>query len=47
MTAKHPAGSDNEGKPRKDLWPPPEGTVPAPPENKNPLLKLLMDVAST
>jgi hypothetical protein len=47
MTVKHPAGSDNEGKPRKDLWPPPEGTAPAPPENKNPLLKLLMDAAST
>jgi hypothetical protein len=47
MTVKHPAGSDNEGKPRKDLWPPPEGTAPAPPENKNPLLKLLMDAGST
>jgi len=26
--------------PEKNLWPPPEGTAPAPPEDSNPLLKL-------
>lgn len=46
LTAMHPAGSDAAGNPRKDLWPPPEGTAPPPPEEKNPLLKLLMDVCS-
>ena len=46
LTAMHPDGSDADGKPRKDLWAPPEGTAPAPPEEKNPLVKLLMDVCS-
>ena len=27
MTALHPAGNDEERQPRKDLWPPPEGTA--------------------
>ena len=47
MTATHPAGTDTEGNPRKDLWPPPEGTAPQPEEESNPLLKLLMDVSDT
>ena len=47
MSASHPAGSDSDGKPRKDLWPPPEGTAPVPPEESNPLAKLLMDVSSS
>ena len=47
MTASHPAGTDASGNSRKDLWPPPEGTAPAPPEEKNPLIKLLMDVSDT
>ena len=46
LTATHPAGCDADGKPRKDLWPPPEGTAPVPAEEKNPLVKLLMDVCS-
>ena len=29
------------------MWPPPEGTAPMPPEEKNPLIKLLMDVSSS
>ena len=45
MTACHPAGKDCDGNPRKDLWPPPEGSAPAPPEEKNPLVKLLTDVS--
>ncbi|WAQ97056.1 hypothetical protein MAR_029746 [Mya arenaria] len=47
LSAEHPAGCDEAGKPRKDLWPPPEGTAPAPPEEKNPLVKLLMDVCDS
>ena len=30
FTAMHPAGTDDNGSPRKDLWPPPEGTAPPP-----------------
>ena len=45
LSASHPAGADNSGNSRKNLWPPPEGTAPAPPEEKNPLVKLLMDVS--
>jgi len=45
LTASHPAGKDDNGKPRKDLWPPPEGSAPLPPDEKNPLVKLLMDVS--
>ncbi|XP_053391813.1 uncharacterized protein LOC128554571, partial [Mercenaria mercenaria] len=47
LTANHPAGKDHLGNPRTDLWPPPEGSAPEPPEEKNPLVKLLMDVSST
>ena len=47
MTASHPAGCDEEGKPRKDMWPPPEGTAPPPPEERNPLVKLLTDISDT
>ena len=47
MSACHPAGKDQDGLPRKDLWPPPEGSAPAPPEEKNPLIKLLMDVSES
>ncbi len=47
MTASHPAGKDNSGQPNKNLWAPPEGTAPAPPEEKNPLLKMLMDVSDS
>ena len=47
MTALHPAGTDADGCSRKDLWSPPEGTAPAPPDEKNPLIKLLMDVSDT
>lgn len=27
MTALHPPGSDEEGQPRKDLWPAPEAQL--------------------
>ncbi|VDI81681.1 Hypothetical predicted protein [Mytilus galloprovincialis] len=47
MTANHPAGLDENNKPKKNLWPPPEGTAPAPPDEKNPLNKLLMDVSES
>lgn len=30
MFASHPAGKGDDGNPRKDPWPPPEGTDPAP-----------------
>ncbi|XP_061185108.1 uncharacterized protein LOC133193154 [Saccostrea echinata] len=47
MTASHPVGKDEQGNSKKDLWPPPEGTAPPPPEEKNPLLKILMDVSES
>jgi hypothetical protein len=47
LTASHPAGKDENVNPRKNFWPPPEGTAPLPPEEKNPLIKLLMDVSSS
>ena len=45
LTACHPAGCDENG-PRKNLWAPPEGTAPAPPEEENPLIKLLSDIGN-
>lgn len=39
--------ADLEGNPRKDLWPTPERTSQPPPEELNPLVKLLMDFSST
>ena len=47
LTASHPAGKDENGESRKNLWPPPEGSAPAPPEEKNPLVKLLMDISAS
>jgi hypothetical protein len=44
MTASHPAGGDESGNPNKNLWAPPEGTCPAPPAEKNPLVKLLYQI---
>ena len=35
LTAMYPAGSYADGKPRNDKWSPPEGTAPAPSEEKN------------
>ncbi len=46
MTAEHPAGCTENG-PRKDLWPPPEGTAPPIPDEENPLFKILSDIADT
>jgi hypothetical protein len=45
LSASHPAGKDETGKPRKNLWPPPEGSAALPPEETNPLIKLLLDVS--
>ena len=47
MTALHPAGSDKEGQPRKDLWPPPEGSADPISEDRDPLVKMLMEMAAT
>ena len=47
MTASDPAGCNDQGEPNTALWPPPEGTAPPTPEEDNPLLKLLSDVAHT
>ncbi|KAK3104656.1 hypothetical protein FSP39_007268 [Pinctada imbricata] len=47
LTACHPAGRDQEGNPKKNFWPPPEGTAPPPSDDSNPLIKLLMDVSSS
>lgn len=45
ITASHPAGLNDESCHRKDMKPPPEETASAPHEDKNPLLKLLMNVS--
>ena len=47
MTAKHPAGRDEEGRPRKDLWPPPEGSADPISKETDPLVKMLMEIAAT
>ena len=47
MTALHPAGNDEEGQPRKDLWPPPEGTAEPISDDRDPLVKMLMQIATT
>ena len=47
MTALHPAGNDEEGKPRKDLWPPPVGTAEPISNDRDPLVKMLMQIAGT
>ncbi|CAH3045001.1 unnamed protein product [Porites lobata] len=47
MTALHPAGNDEEGQPRKDLWPPPEGTAEHISDDRDPLVKMLMQIAAT
>ena len=47
MRALHPAGSDEEGKPRKDLWPLPEGSADPLPNDQDPLVKMIMNTAST
>lgn len=45
MTSMLPAGSDEEGEPRTDLWPPPEGTAHPISDDRDPLVKMLMDIA--
>ena len=47
MTALHPAGSDEEGQPRKDLWPPPEGSADPISGDRDPLVKMLLEIAAT
>ena len=34
LSASHPAGKDETGKHRNNLWPPPEGSAALPPEEK-------------
>ena len=47
ITASHPAGSDKEGQPRKDLWPPPEGSADPISDERDPLVKMLLEIAAT
>ena len=47
MTAFHPAGSDEEGQPRKELWLPPEGSAEPISDDRDPLVKMLMEIAAT
>ena len=47
MTALHPAGNDEERQPRKDLWPPPEGMAQPISDDRDPLVKMLMQIAAT
>ena len=43
----HPAGRDEEGQRRKDLWPPPEGSADPISNERDPLVKMLMEIAAT
>ena len=47
MTALHPAGSDREGQSRKYLWPPPDGSGDPILDDREPLLKMLMEITAT
>ena len=47
MTALHPGGSDEEGQPRKDLWSPPEGFADPISDERDPLVKMLLEIAAT
>ena len=47
MNASHPARKNADKHSRKDLWPQPEDTAPAPSEEQNPLVKMLMDVSES
>ena len=47
MAALHPAGSDREGQSRKDLWPPPKGSADPILDDRDPLLKMLMEITAT
>ena len=47
ITASHPAGSDEEGQPRKDLWPAPEGLAVQISDERDPLVKMLLEIAAT
>ena len=47
MTALHPAGSDREGQSRKNLWPPPEGSADPILGDRDPLVKMLIEIAAT
>ena len=40
MTVFHPAGNEEEGQSRKDLWPPPEGTPESISDDRDPLVKM-------
>ena len=46
-TASHPADNDKEGKTWKDLWPLPEGSADPLPNDQDPLVKMIMNTAST
>ena len=47
MTALHPACSNEEGQPRKDLWPPAEGTADPISTDRDTLVKMLMEIAAS
>ena len=47
MTALHPAGNDEEGQPRNDLCPPPVGTAEPISNDRDPLVKMLLQIAGT
>ena len=47
LTALHPAGSDQEGQSRKDLWPQLEGLADPILGDREPLVKMLMEIAAT
>ena len=47
MTSLHPTGSDEEGLPRKDIWPSPDGSAEPISNERDPLVKMLMGIAAT
>ena len=47
MSALHPAGKDGDGNPKKEFWPPPEGSAEPIANDQDPLVMMLMDVSAT
>ena len=47
MSELHPAGNDEDEQPRKDLCPPPVGTAESISNDRDPLVKMLLQIAGT
>ena len=47
MTALHPAGNDEEWQPKKSLCPPTEGMAQPISDDRDPFVKMAMQIAAT